>query len=229
MAFDKPYPLDWKTQEVRLDKGRFVHTVNRPTPDQVIDRDKDLQQEIPIGKDGSYKLPDPTATEEVDVPFYDKIKIAATGYPGETVPAVHKAAVITGLYQREIYVPEDTDKFADEIPVIEEVGQGDEPDFTITHWLRQPTEDELKKFRRRNGAGEIKPGKRGRQTFVTKSNLRLMMEYYALWMDRIEGGSIEAGEYRSELREDYIHHVDPLIQRRVVQAFVEAVSGGLLD
>lgn len=217
------YPLDWKDQEVRLGKGRFVHTVRRPTAEEVLEREKNLQSEIPIGADGSYKLPDPSATEDVDVPFYDKIALGATGYPeGTAVPASHKSAVITGIYRREIYVAEDADIFGEEVPVTEEIGSGDEPDFTVIHWMRQPTEEELKKFRRRNGAGEVKPGKRGRQILVTKSNLRLMMEHYDKWLVRIEGGTSEEVAQPTDL-------IDPLIQRRVVQALVDAISGGLLD
>lgn len=210
------YPLDWETQEVRLAEGRFVHTVRRPTVEEIFDRDRDLQSEIPIGKDGSYKLPDPTATEDVDVALYDKIVTAVSGYPGE-VPASHKSAVITGLYRRDIDVEEGADIFADIVPIVEEIGTGDEPDFVIRHFMRQPTEDELRKFRRRNSAGEIKPGKRGRQRFVTKSSLRLAVEYYDLWLERIDGVKPADGQ------------VDPLIKRQVVQTLVDAISGGLLD
>lgn len=216
------YPLDWETQEVRLAEGRFVHTVRRPTVEVIFERDKNMQSEIPIGKDGSYSLPDPTATEDVDVKLYDAIALSATGYTGE-VPASHKSTVITGLYRREVYVDEDVDIFADTVPVTEEIGSGDEPEFTITHLMRQPTEDELKKYRRKNSAGEIKPGKRGKQRVVTKSNLKLAVEYYDLWIEQIDGVCLlaENGEYTA--------NVDPLIKRLVVQTLVEELSGKLLD
>lgn len=219
------YPLNWETQDVRLGEGRFVHTVRRPTPEEIFDRDKDLQSEIPIGKDGSYSLPDPTATEDVDVKLFDAIVVSSTGYPSGDVPASHKSTVITGLYRREVYIDDDTDVFAYEIPVLEEIGNGDEPDFVITHFMRQPTEEELKKYRRRNSAGEIKPGKRGKQRFVTKSNLKLAVEYYDLWIDRIEGVKLQAESDHG----DYIGNIDPLIKRQVLNTLVDKITGSLLD
>lgn len=223
---DGLYPLDWDTTTVKLKEGRFRHRVRRPTAEEIFERDAELQSDVPIGKDGSFSMPDPTANEDVDARLYDKLIIEATGYSGE-IPAAHKSAVISGLYLRETAVPEDADPFADEVPVLEEIGQGDEPDFTIVHVMRQPAESELKRFRRRSSSGEIKPGKRGKQRFVTRSTLKNAVEHYDLWLARIEGARLDHTPGYDQLA--LKNAVDPLIKRQVVQALVDAVVGSLLD
>lgn len=220
------YPLDWETTRVTLKDRRFKHTLRRPTPEQIEAREEELQSDIPIGKDGSFQMPDPTANEEIDARFYDLLAVEAEGYKG-TIPAAHKAAAIQGLYLREIYVDDDADQFADEVPVTEEIGQGDEPDFTITHVMRQPTEAELKRYRRRSSNGQIKPGKRGKQRFVSRSTLANAVEHYDLWCVEIRGVTLKATPQFDQA--DLKNAVDKLIKRQVVSALVDAIVGGLLD
>jgi hypothetical protein len=222
------YKLDWQDAEIRLKKGRFIHTLSRPGADLIRARERELESEIPIGRDGGYKLPDPTAQEDVDAKYYDQIVVKTEGYES-TVPGYHKAAAFQGLYRREIYVDEETDIFADEVPVLEEIGSGDEPDFTIRHIMRQPTEGELKRYRRRAANTEIKPGKRGKQKLVTTSNLPAAMEYYKLWLVRIEGAHISGQVFTPELRDEFIALVDPLIQRKVVSTFAGEFNDELTD
>jgi len=220
-AVSSNFKLDWETWEVKLAKGRFTHTLRRPTAEMILERDKQIQQEIPIAKDGSYQVPDPTATEDADAVLYDQIKIESTGYTGE-IPTRHKSAAIEGIYTRDIAIDPDCDIYGEELVVLEEIGgTADEPDFVVKHILRQPTEAELKKIRSRS-AGQMKPGKRGRQTFVTNSDLRSAMTNYAAWLIRIEGTTVND-------RETSLALVDPIIQRRVVGVVVDAVNNALLD
>ncbi len=221
------YKLDWQETEIDFGKGRS-HTLRRPTVEEVLDREKELQTEIPVGRDGSYQLPDPTANEANDAKLFDKIVIASAGYPGD-VPEQHKATAIAGLYQREIYVDEDHDLNQEEIPVLEEIGSGDEPDFTVLHLMRMPAEGELKLYRRKSTGGEIKPGKRGRQIFKTSSNLKTAMSFYQQWLLRVDGATVDGQTYSDENRPAFLAHVDPLIQRQVVNAVVEAVTAKLSD
>jgi len=224
----KGFKLDWQDMEISLKKGRFTHTLSRPAAELILAREKELENEIPIGKDGGYKLPDPTAQEDVDAKYYDQIVVKTEGYPG-SVPGYHKAAAFQGLYQREIYVDEDADIFADEVAVIEEIGGGDDPDFTIQHIMRQPTEQELKRWRRRSANSEIKPGKRGKQKLVTTSNLPAAMEFYGLWLVRIEGATVGGAACSPDRRDEFIAQVDPLIQRKVVSTFAGEFNDELTD
>lgn len=226
---DGLFKLDWETTEIDLAKGRFVHTLKRPDPELILKRDDELQTAIPIAKDGSYSMPDPTLNDEVDAKYYDAIAVSATGYTGE-IPELHKAKAFQGLYLREIDVAEDADIFADEVPVIEEIGGGVVPDFTITHVMRQPTESEIKAYRRKMSVThEVKPGKRGRQSLVSRSNLKLAMQYYALWLVRIEGATVNDETYCERNRDIFLQTVDPIIQRHVVTAFANAITNELLD
>lgn len=221
------YPLDWQTHEIKLGKGR-VATVRRPTPKEILDRDAELTTEIPIGRDGGYALPDPTAQEEIDAKYFDLIKTEVTGYDGE-MPEQHKATAFNGIYVREIYVDEEFDLRDELVPVLEEIGGDINPDFTVVHLTRHPTEGEIKLFRRKSSAGQIKPGKRGRQNFVQSSNLRTAMSFYSQWITRIDGATVGGETFSDEAKAEFIAHVDPLIQRQVVNKVVEAFIAKLSD
>jgi hypothetical protein len=223
------YKLDWETAEISLAKGRFVHTLRRPDPEVILGRDKEIEIEIPIAKDGSYSIPDPTETEEIDARCYEKIMVGATGYGDRSIPTQHKAAAFQGLYVREIDVDEDCDIFGDEISVIEEIGRDDDPDFTIVHVIAQPDEAELRKLRKKLNSGRMVPAKRGRHNFVRSSGLRAAMECYSRWLKRIDGATVAGETFSAENRAAFIHHVDPLIQMRVVTSVVEKLTGKLLD
>lgn len=220
------YPLDWGTKTIKLKDGKFRHKLRRPTTEEIFEREDELQSDIPLSKDGSFEMPDPTANEEIDARFYDKLICSVEGYAG-SVPAAHKAAAIAGLHLREVYIPEDADPFADVVSIVEEIGQGDEPDFTIVHLMRQPAEAELKRYRRRSSNGQIKPGKRGKQRFISKSTLKNAVEHYDLWCTDIKGARLDdtANADLAALK----NAVDPLIKRQVVQTLAEAIIGGLLD
>jgi hypothetical protein len=224
----KLFKLDWESMVIRLRKGRFLHTLKRPEPEILLDRDKEIEVEIPIAKDGSYSLPDPTETEEIDAAYYDKIQIEATGYEGP-IPAQHKASAFQGLYIREIYIPEECDIFGSEITVLEEIGGSDEPDFTITHVIAQPEESDLRKLRKKLSNGHIAPDKRGRQKFVRSSSLKTTMQHYSSWMKRVEGATVAGETYSAENRDAFLATVDPLIQQRVINVVVEELTGKLLD
>ncbi len=226
---EKLYPLDWQDIEVKLAKGRFVHKLRRPSEDLLLKREDEITTEIPIAKDGSYAPPDELSQEAVDAKYWEELKIEATGYKGD-VPTAHKAAAFNGLYTREIYVPEDADIFADEVPVIEEIGRGDEPDFILTHWVRQPEESELNKCRSKiNAGGRLKPDKRGRQKFEQRSNLRSAMSYYNTWFSRMEGAKVNEQLFSADNKQAFIDTVDPLIKRKVIKVFIDALVGNLLD
>lgn len=222
------YKLDWQDAEIRLARGRFSHTLSRPAPEMMVAREDELQPEIPIAKDGSFALPDATAQEETDAKYYDRVVVKTEGYKGE-VPVAHKAAAFQGLFRREIYLDPESDIFGDEVTVIEEIGGGEEPDFTIRHTLRQPTEAELKKCRQGSAGGRLLPDKRGRQKLVTSSNLRTAMRFYNTWLVRIEGATAGGEAFTPARRDEFVALVDPLIQRKVVSTLVDELTGGLLD
>lgn len=227
-ALQGAYKLDWQDAEIRLSKGRFSHTLSRPSAEMIMTREDELTSEIPIAKDGSFSLPDSTAYEETDAGYYDRIVVKTEGYKG-VVPTAHKAAAFQGLFRREIYLDPECDIFADEMTVIEEIGGGDEPDFVIRHTLRQPTEAELKKCRQANSGGKLMPGKRGRQKLVTSSNLRSAMRYYSTWLVRLDGATVGGSAFSPDKREEFVALVDPLIQRKVVNVLVDELTGSLLD
>lgn len=226
---DGAYKLDWDQTEIDLGKGRKL-TLRRPTREEILARDAELQTEIPIGRDGGYALPDPTLNEAIDAKYFDLVKVGEEGYGyAGTIPEQHKAAAFNGLYQREISVDEDFDFDQDRIVVLEEVGTGVEPDYTIGHVMRPPTESELKLYRRKSASGELKPGKRGRQIFKTSSNLKTAMSFYAQWLLDIQGATVGGSLFSESMRADFLQHVDPLIQRQVVNAVVEAYTAKLSD
>lgn len=226
------YPLDWEQTTIDLGKGRKL-TLRRPTQAEILARDAELQTEIPIGKDGGYSLPDPTLNEAIDAKYFDKLLVGTEGYEAKgfdlLIPEQHKAAAFNGLYQREVYVDDDFDFDQDKILVLEEIGTGVEPDFTVAHIMRPPTESELKLYRRKSATGELKPGKRGRQIFKTSSNLKTAMSFYSQWLLDIEGATVGGSRFSEGMRADFLQHVDPLIQRQVVNAVVEAYTAKLSD
>lgn len=221
------YPLDWETTKVKLGKGREA-VMRRPTSLEILARDAEMQTEIPIGRDGGYALPDPTLNDEVDAKYFDLVKCEVTGYEGE-MPEQHKAAAFRGLYEREIYVDEDFNLAQDIVPVLEEIGSGVEPDFTIVHVMRPPSESELKLYRRKSAAGEFKPGKRGRQRFVSQSNLKAAVSLYSQWLQEITGATVGGEVFTPELRDAFVNNVDPLVKRQVVNAVVDAYTAKLSD
>lgn len=225
---EKLYPLDWKQTEVKLAKGRFTHTLQRPSTALMLEREDELEMEIPIAKDGSYSLPDTTEQEEIDAKYHGQICMAISGYGAEP-PTAHRAAAFQGLFQREIYLDPECDPFGDEVVVIEEIGTGDEPDFVIRHVLRAAEESEVKKFRQKNNNGRLMPDKRGRQKFMQKSNLRSAMAFYQSLVRRMSGASVGGAAFSEDCRSEFIEAVNPLIQRKVVAVYVEALTGNLLD
>lgn len=222
------YPLDWKTTEVKLGKGRFSQTLERPSNDLLVERSDDLAVEVPIAKDGSYSVPDATEQETIDAKYAEKIRVDQQGYNGN-IPTAHSAAAFNALFQREIYVDPDCDIFGEEITVIEEIGGDDEPEFVIKHIIKTPDEKQLKNARQVFGRGRIYPDKRGRQKYVEKSNLRSAMRIYSEWLDRQEGSSVNNESFSAENRESFINETNALTQRKVVQVVVQELTGNLLD
>lgn len=219
-ALTKPYKLDYETIDVVLKGGRFTHTLKRPTPVQLLERERMLQTEIVIDKDGGAELPDSSLTESANVALFDQCVVESKGYKG-VVPAAHKAAVITGMYQSYIELDEDSDIFGDEVTIRQEIGGDSEPEYVILHVLRQPTEDELRKYKASTGGGRILPGKRGKQVIKTHSNLRKASEFYDKLCVRVEGVTCESGPA--------VDAVDLLIKREVVGTFVKELTDNLLD
>lgn len=223
------YPLDWKTIDVTLAKGRFTHTLARPSNELLMQREAQLKTEIGISKDGSYNLPDETEQEELDAKYYDAVKQDATGYGAREIPTLHKATAFQGLFKSSIEVDEDCDIFDEEITVNEEIGTGDEPDFVVRHVLRQPDEKELNKLRKIFRNSKITPDKNGRQKIVTASNLRQAMSVYAAYLVRLDGAKVGDEAFSDERRQDFINNVNVLTQRAVIRVFVEKLSGSLSD
>lgn len=219
------YPLDWKTTEVKIGKGKLSAVLRRPTAEELLARDAELQVPVEMAKDGGYKLPDPTATDEVDCKLFDQVNTE----PDREFQLREKAAFIRGLYKREVYVEDEADAFDHLVTVLEEVG-GDPPAFTIAHVFRQPTEEELRSYRRRMQTGEMRPGKRGRQQFVTRSNLKTAIEFYDKWIMRIDGTRLDPPtENFVWPTEELAAYVDPLIKRMVVQEFANFILEALQD
>lgn len=222
------FKLDWETCDISLKGGRFVHTLRRPSHDLILERDKKIETEIPIAKDGGFAMPDPTETEEIDAEYYDQIKVEAKGYKA-VIPEVHRAAAFQGLYVRSIYLHEDCDIFGDEIVVVEDIGDPDDPAFRNLHVLNAPEESELKKLRKKFNNGRLVPDKRNRQKFVSSSVLKTAMENYSSWFKRIEGPHCGGLYYSDERRAEFLAAIDPLIQQKVVKTVVDELTGGLLD
>ncbi len=226
----KLYPLDWKDTEVKLAKGRFSHTLSRPSAEMLIEREDELETEIPIAKDGSYALPDDTINEEIDAKYYDSLQISATGYEGREIPTLHKAKALQGLYKSEIYFDEDADIFGDEICILQEIGGTEfNPNFTVRHILRSPGEKQLRKYRSKGATTRIVPGKRGRQKLVMQSNIRLAMQFYAEHLIRVEGATLGGEKFTNERRDEFIEAVDPLAQKAVFNCILSELNEKLSD
>lgn len=219
------YPLDWGTIEVKLLDGEkcFVHTLRRPTHEQIFEYERRLQIEVKVDR-----LPPPeqmmrivasspklqAADEVAAVHLYGQIVVNDDGYDDHQVPAGHKmTAIREGLYNRKIYVvkPSDYDASRNEIKLVEEIcttGQN----FTVFHVMRlfdvetAPHFTELLKQRpisvTRNKRG---PGWK----LGTVPTLKPKMELYRQCLVRIEGAEGDASL------------VDPLVQRMVVNELLD--------
>lgn len=226
---EKLYPLDWKDTDIKFSKGRFVHTLLRPSNDTLLERDDELNKEIPIAKDGSYGLPDEIEQEDIDAKYYEQCKKDVTGYGEREVPTTHKAKAFQSLFEREIYVHEDCDIFDEEIIVVEEIGGGDDPDFVVHHIIQQPDEKTQRKIRQIFKSGRLAPDKRGRQKFVPQANLRKAMQYYATYFARIEKATVENQKFTPERRGEFLALINAYVQRGVIKAYIEFITGKLSD
>lgn len=226
---EKLYPLDWKDTDVKFAKGRFVHNLSRPSAELMVERQDELEIEIPISKDGSYALPDEVEQEQTDAKYYERIKNSATGYGEREIPTVHKAKAFQALFLSEISVDEDSDIFDEEITIIEEIGSGDDPDWTLRHRITVPDEKEMKKIRQMFKNGRMAPDKRSRQKFVQKINLRKAMMYFAQCYVRTDGASVGGEKFSPERRDEFIVCINPLVQREILRVLIEELTGKLLD
>lgn len=221
---DGCFPLDWQDTEIQL--GKFHHLVRRPTADEIFERENRLSIEIEIARDGSYSLPDPSADEDANAWLYDKIALQSDGYAG-AVPSLHKSAVVQALYRHEFYVDDAASPFDDEITVVEEI-EGDQI-IEVRHVFRQPSENEIRNYRRRMQSGSIRPGRRGKQVFVMKSTLRPAVEFYDLWLVRVTNVTIDGRAFSDDDRGEFLAMVDPLIKRSAVTAFANFILASLQD
>ncbi|MCC6328998.1 MAG: hypothetical protein IT174_10810 [Acidobacteria bacterium] len=221
------YRIDWETAEVSFAKGRMRQTLRRPTADEIFKRESDLEQEVPMKADGSYALPDPTVAEAVNAELYDKLVTETAGEEIE-IWDVHKSQALESLYSSEIEV--EGDALGEEVVIAEEIGSGDWADFTVRHILRRPTRAELDSYRRKAAVGSyVKPGKRGRQILVTRSNLKNIVPFYDLWTERVDGATVDGEVFSEGNKLKFVGQVDPLVKRKVVQVFAEAIVQKLSD
>lgn len=223
-TLDGCFPLDWQDTEIQL--GKFRHRVRRPTAEEIFERESKLSIEIEIGRDGSYSLPDPSADEDANAWLYDKIALQSDGY-NSTVPSLHKSAVVQALYRHDFYVDETANPFDDEICVVEEI-EGDQI-IAVHHIFRQPSESELRSYRRRMQSGSIRPGRRGKQMFVMKSTLRSATDFYDQWLKHITNVTIDGRTFSDANRGEFLAAIDPLIKRSAVTAFANFILSSLQD
>lgn len=225
----KLYPLGWKDTDIKLSKGRFVHNLSRPSNDLLLRREDEINKEIPIGKDGSYGLPDESEQEDIDAKYYEEIKGEVSGYGERAVPTLHKSTAFQSLFVSEFYVDEACDIFDDEIIIIEEIGGGDDPEYTLRHVLQNPDERKMREIRKIFKNGRLAPDKRGRQKFVPQANLRKAMMHYSTYFTGIEGASLAGEKFSSEKRGQFLAEINALSQRAVLKTLVEFVTGKLSD
>jgi hypothetical protein len=223
----KQYKLDWETSEIKLGKGKYSHTVKRPSYEQLLQRERALQTEIRIAKDGSITLPDDSSEISANAALYDQIKVSADGYPSDdNISAFHKSAVIKGLYQSVIEIDADSSVFDSAITIRQEIG-GDEfaPEFTVLHFLRQPSESELRDFKLRTNQNQLVTGKRGQQTMRIKSTLKTSVDFYDKVFERIAGVEYH---YTSDMSAA-LATIDALVKAQVISVVVNELTGALLD
>jgi hypothetical protein len=216
----KLYKLDWETVEISVNKGRFTHILRRPRLEELLARDRALQTEITFAKDGSFDLPDDNRETEANAALYDAIGGKTTGY-GNSIPNIfHKSAAIKALYDHNIELDDFSEVFDEAVCIKQEIGGDDEPEFVIKHFLRQPSESELREYKKATANNRLIPGKRGKQTFIGKSNLRSAVAFYDKLFTDLEG---------AEKSEDCLAHIDALVKARVVTVFVYELTGALSD
>lgn len=124
------YLLDWETFAIHTPSeiGSGSHELKHPTPEQ----ESELIAAHMQARNGK-------ATDAANVRLFDEICIKSAGYDGK-VPSEHKAAVIAGLYDRQILLHEI--RRSGSIVVLEKFDRFE----TIYHELRLPKNDELKNF-----------------------------------------------------------------------------------
>lgn len=225
----KPFKLDWKDTEIVL-KNKSRHFINRPTAEEVLAYDDKSVTEIPFEKDGSIKLgSDDSRQTACDAVFYDKIaNKPAEGYAGE-VPNSHKSIVTTALYQRSIFVDDDQNVFGEQVTVTEILGDDDNPTAKILHTLKQPDDSRLTKMKNVMKTSKLVHDRRGRQKMVTQSSLRQVMSFYRDHLVSIGGATVVGETFSATNREAFINHVDPLIQKAVVEAYIRELTDLLPD
>ncbi len=224
IKIDGYFPLDWLDMEIKL--GRFKHLVRRPTPQEIFERENRVSIEIEIDSDGSYCLPDPSADEEANTWLYDQIVLKTEGYnESNNIPAFHKSAVIQAIYRRDYFPAEENSPWDEQIAIIEEFTDGS----AVRHIFRQPTENELRQYRRKMQSGSLKPGKRGRQTFRMQPTLRSAADFYDMWLIKIENATVSGNSYDDNRRPEFLQFIDPLAKRAAVQSFANLILAALQD
>lgn len=249
------YQLDFPEREVEfLAAGRYrvAHRLKRPKFSQLKEREARIRNEaITVSKEETRSI---YSEREANVWLWDQIAIQIRGYDigdgdsevwrdvqiiGKAIPAAHKIAAVETLYavSARLSPPVETEEGGNgggfrllggsEIDVILEIGSEKEPDFTVHHKLRNPSESEWNKYLAGNSeVREVRtPGSREKQRRVKViRNLTADVELYNATFIGIEGAMAGGATFSPDKRDAFLQEIDPVHKQIVVQAISESLQ-----
>lgn len=245
------YPLDAETTEVeiRIGKVRLYHRLRRPTYEQLRRRErKQIVYSVAVGGDETETI---VEMADANRGLWGEIAASVRNYNGPEwleldeelkakIPEAHKQAAIDALYMVETefkaasYVDEDAGIYRLEGPAelhCRQVIHGGR--FTVDHFLRQPNQKELDRYRPVKVREQRRAGQKTRQ--MAQADMSTGVSLYDALILRIEGASWEAmtwaesAERDQAIRARFIAAYDPLLKANVISAVDNYLTPHLSD
>lgn len=236
------YPLDDQTIETSLTVAGITvrHKFNRPTKQQLIERDSRVRCEETTLDDGqietiydddlaNIRLWDETATEVAgyDMGDHNLDWVPVTEQVRSLMPSEHKIRAVEAMYLCSAVVEKASTNGggfplmgATEVSVQLNIGDMDDPSYTLNHVLRRPTESEWTAYRRGiQRILQVRGTKHPR--YMMQANLGTAVAFYDALLIRIEGATIDGQPFSAETREAFVRAVDPMHKRVITRAFAD--------
>ena len=250
------YQLDAPQREVEfLVGGRFkvAHRLLRPKFSQLKEREKQIRNEaITVSKEEVRSI---YSEREANAWLWEELITHVKGYDigdgdsegwreagiiKKAIPVAHRIAAVEKLYSVQAKLspfngPEDSEEGSGgfrllggaEIDVILEIGAKEEPDFTLNHKLRTPSESEWNKYLAQNSeVREVRiPGSRDKQRRVKViRNLSADVELYNSTFIEIRGAVAGGSPFSPERRDFFLQEIDAMHKQIVIAAVAESFS-----
>lgn len=243
------YPFDLEFCEVQFNARPgadtptvVAHRLRKPTIAELVEREKAINLEIveTTAREEQIVTDDEAATCKL----WNKLILEVRGYRGaqdwrpladEEKAAMrpgHKTMAVRAMYAGSCAVEDEGVEIgigADTWTVKQSIGISEEqPDYTVLHVLREPTESERNQFRRSASKVSFIRGSKRARTRINQDLTAFVKMYDALVVNVI-GGTVGGKPFSECDRTQFLTAIDPTWKRLIVQTLMNAVEAALLD